>query len=104
MKVVDHVRIGIPLEKEHLVKSGPAMTGRDDRMVRRAGTDCGDQFSLYAVPAIAVFNHRLVYHFEKHELRIPLRQVARESTPEFCKSLDATLVAIHSQLKLVAWM
>ena len=67
MKVVNHVRVGIRLEKKHLVESRPAMTTGDYRVIRRACTDRGDQFSLYAVPAITVLDHRLVYHFEKHE-------------------------------------
>jgi hypothetical protein len=49
------------------------MTARDDRVIRRTSANGRDQLSLNAVPAIRIFDHRLVYHFEKDEFRISLR-------------------------------
>src|SRR5215470_9940825 len=80
------------------------MTARDDRVIRSRRSNRGDQFSLDAVPAITILNHRLVNHFEKHELRIPLRQMRRKSTPELRKRFDAALVSIHPQLELITRM
>src|SRR5690242_7274445 len=56
MKVVDDIRIRIRLEKEHLVKSGPAMAAGNDRVIRCACSNRRDQFSLYAVPTIPILD------------------------------------------------
>src|SRR5215813_8751029 len=104
MKVVNDVRIGVGLEKKHLRKAGPTMPTGDYRVVRSRRSDRRDQFSLNAVPAITVLNHWLVNHFEKHELRISLRQMRRKSAPKLCKRFNATLVSIHAQLELITRM
>src|ERR1043166_10274690 len=80
------------------------MTTRDYRVVRRRRTNRRDQFSLDAVPAITILNHRLVNHLEKHKLRISLRQMRRKSAPKLRKRFNAALVSIHSQLELVTRM
>src|SRR6185369_4560546 len=89
---------------KHLAEPGPAMSARDDRVIRRRGTNRCNQFSLDAVPAIAILHHRLVNHFEKHKLRVALRQVRRKSMPKLPKSFDPALVAIHPQFELVTRM
>src|ERR1051325_7692026 len=80
------------------------MTTRNDRVIRRRRSNGCDQFSLDAVPAITILDHRLVHHFEKHKLRIAPRQMRRKSAPELRERLDATLVVIHPQLELVTRM
>src|ERR1051326_6951159 len=80
------------------------MTTRDYGVVRRHGSNRRNQFSLNAVPAITILNHWLVNHFEKHKLRISLRQMRRKSTPKLRERFNATLVSIHPQLELVTRM
>src|ERR1043166_6719605 len=80
------------------------MTTRDNGVIRSRRSNRRDQFSLDAVPTITILNHRLVHHFEKHKLRIPLRQMRRKSTPKLRKCFDSTLVSIHAQLELVTRM
>src|ERR1043166_3130955 len=104
MEVVNDVRVRIRLQKKHLGKPGPAMTPRDDRVIRRPGSNRGNEFSLEAVPAITILDHRLVNHFEKYKLRIALRQMRRKSTPKLRERLNAALVSIHPQLELVTRM
>src|ERR1041385_6041947 len=45
VKVVDDIRIGVWLEKKHLIKSGPAMTASNNRVIRCAGSNRRNQFS-----------------------------------------------------------
>src|SRR5688500_18778988 len=104
MEVVNQVRIGIRFEEKHLVKSRPAMSAGDDRMVRRAGPNRGNEFRLYAVPAKTILNHRLIEHLEEDGVRASLRQVCSERPPESSKCFNAALVTIHPQLTLVARM
>src|SRR5262245_39204899 len=80
------------------------MTTRDYRVIRRRGANGCDQFSLDAVPAITVFDHRLINHFEKYRLRISLRQMRCKSTPELRERFNAALISIHSEFELVTRM
>src|SRR5919106_1063320 len=80
------------------------MTTSDDRVFRSGCSNRSDQFCLYARPTITVFHHWFIYYLEEHEFRISPRQMRSESMPEFSKSLDVSLISIHSQLELVTRM
>src|SRR6185369_1575873 len=104
MEVVDHVRVGIRLQEKHLVKSRPAMTAGNDRVIGSARADRCDEFSLYSIPPVTVLDHRFIDDFEKHKIRISFRQMSSKSTPKLRECLDISLFSIHPQLELVARM
>src|SRR6185295_14756508 len=104
MKVVNHVRVGIRLEKKHFVESRPAMSAGNDGVIRSARTDRCDQFSLYSIPAITVLDHRLIDHFQEDQIGIAFRKMSSKSTPKLRKCFDISLFSIHPQLELVTRM
>ena len=93
MKVVDDVRVAERFDEEQFAVSRPIGARDDNGLCGCAFANGRSQFGLYALPAIAVVEFRLVQNLKEHKIRTPRRVVLCQCAPEVRKLLNKLVVA-----------